>query len=326
MFGTRFTEKVGCRYPVQQAGMGTSATAPLAAAVSNAGGLGMLGGIMLPNEQIFAEIRETQRLSERPFGINFVSEFLDSSIIEPVARMCRVVEFFYGDPDADLVERVHGGGALASWQVGSSAEGMRAVEVGCDLIVVQGVEAGGHVRGTTGLLTLIEELREQTDATLVAAGGIGSGKKIVAAAVMGADAVRIGTRFLAAEESNAHDEYKAALVEAGAESTVLSRAFHNGWDNPHRALGSAIDAAACLDSGEIVGEVEIGGVVRPVEQFNSHTPTKKSTGNINAMALFAGESVGQVTAILPARQILEELMTEADEAAELFRARASAGR
>lgn len=312
MFGTRFTEAVGCRYPIQQAGMGTSATAALAAAVSNAGGLGMLGGIMLPRERVFAEIAEVRRLTDRPFGINFVSEFLDRSIVEPVARRCRVVEFFYGEPDADLVERVHSGGALAAWQVGSMAEGMRAVEAGCDVVIVQGVEAGGHVRGTTGLLTLLEELRERTDAVLVAAGGIGSGRKIVAAMVMGADAVRVGTRFLAAEESNAHDEYKAALVAADAEGTVLSRTFCNGWDNPHRALRSAIDAAGRLRAEDTVGEIEIAGVVQPVGRFNSHTPTKSSVGNIAAMALFAGESVGRVTAVSPASQIMAELVGEVD--------------
>ena len=312
MFSSRFTDLVGCDYPIQQAGFGASAVSRLAAAVSNAGGLGMIGGVMLPPDRVFEEIEATQKLTDRPFGINFICEFLDRSIVKTVAQQCRVVEFFWGDPEPDLVEAVHSGGALAAWQVGSASEGIRAAEVGCDLVVAQGVEAGGHVRGLTGLSTLLEELHDQVDVVLVGAGGIGSGRKMVAAMVAGADAVRVGTRFLAAEESDAHEDYKAALTRASGEDTVLTRLFRSGWDKPHRVLQTSIDAASALEDGAIIGEIEIGGVVHPVDKFNVQAPTVEARGNIEAMAMYAGESVGFVRKVSPASEIVSELITEAE--------------
>src|SRR5213079_183863 len=126
-----------------------------------------------------------------------------------------------------------------------------ARDAGCDVIVAQGIEAGGHVRGTLGLLPLLDEVRTVIDLPIVAAGGIGTGTAMAAALVAGADAVRVGTRFMVASESTAHPTYVEALIGAGADDTVLTTAFGDGWpDAPHRVLKSAIEAGEKLGSGQ----------------------------------------------------------------------------
>src|SRR5207247_10757963 len=139
-----------------------------------------------------------------PFCVHFLIPFLERECLEVAAARGRVVEFFYGDPDRDLVQTVHAGKALAAWQVGSVDEARAAVDVGCDFIVAQGVEAGGHVRGRIGLLPLLEQVLEVVDVPVVAAGGIGTARAMAAALATGASAVRVGTRIVAAVESTAH--------------------------------------------------------------------------------------------------------------------------
>src|SRR4051812_21088061 len=151
--------------------------------------------------------------------------FLDHAALEAAADRSVLVEFFWGEPDADLVDIVHRAGARAGWQVGTAAEARAAGDAGCDVVVVQGVEAGGHVRGTVGLLPLLSEVRDVVNVPIVGAGGIGTGESMAAVLTAGADAVRIGTRFVAAKESVAHPLYVEALVNATAGDTVLTTAF-----------------------------------------------------------------------------------------------------
>ena len=155
MLATRFTSLVGCRLPLQQAGMGTVAMAPLVLAVAEAGGLGMLGGVMLPPQVLAGMLDDLAARTRGAFGVNFLIPFLDRDAVPVAATRARVVEFFYGEPEAALVDAVHTGGALACWQVGSLGEAIAAARAGCDLIVAQGTEAGGHVRGRVGLLPLL---------------------------------------------------------------------------------------------------------------------------------------------------------------------------
>jgi nitronate monooxygenase len=162
MLTTRFTELVGCRLPIQQAGMGAVASPELAAAVSEAGGLGMLGMARSGGTTVRGLRKQLDRLSTltmKPFGINFIVTpqslaEAEAGCFELAASSTRVVEFFYGWPNRELADLVHRGGALVSWQVGSREEAVAAAEVGCDLIVAQSIAAGGHVRGTIGLNAL----------------------------------------------------------------------------------------------------------------------------------------------------------------------------
>ena len=311
MLTTRFTELVGCRLPLQQAGMGGITTVDLGVAVSEAGGLGMVGAGGLPADDVRSRLDEAISRTSAPVGVNFLMPFVDAAAVEEAGRRARVVEFFYGAPDSALVDTAKANGALACWQVGSADEARQAQDAGCDLIVAQGVEAGGHVRGTTGLLPLLDAVLAATpDLPVVAAGGIGTARAVKAVLAAGADAARVGTRFVAAEEADTHPDYAQALVEAGPDDTVLTTAFSVMWpDAPHRVLRSCVEAAEAFD-GDIVGEVEMGEARMALPRFAVPCPGRGATGSINAMALYAGQSVGAVTKTQPAAEIVRELTAD----------------
>ncbi|HEX6492680.1 MAG TPA: nitronate monooxygenase [Candidatus Dormibacteraeota bacterium] len=308
MSATRFTDLCGCQLPLQLAPMGGVASGPeLAAAVSGAGGLGMVAAVQ-PSIQLLAPVLDgVAARTGAPFGVNVLVPFVNPDLVAGAATRVRLVDFFYGDPDASLVALVHDAGALAGWQVGSAAEARAAVEAGCDLVVAQGVEAGGHVRGRLGLVPLLAEVLDAVDVPVVAAGGITTARGVGAALAAGADAVRIGTRFIAAEEADAHPDYVAAILAAGGDDTVLTEAYSLGWpDAPHRVLRSCVDAATGLEV-ELAGEMVLGGVPMPVPRWAPAPPGRSATGHIAAMALYAGQGVGAVRSIAPAAAIVAEL-------------------
>ena len=179
MLSTAFTELVGCRVPIQQAGMGGVAGPGLAAAVADAGGLGMVSMVFMPADEAGAAL---DALAGRPpdGGAECADPFLDRDVVAVAASRVRVVEFFYADPDPALIRLVHDGGALAAWQVGSLTEARAAADVGCDFIIVQGTEAGGHVRGQVSLLPLLESVLGAVDVPVVAAGGIATARGVAA--------------------------------------------------------------------------------------------------------------------------------------------------
>lgn len=320
MLTTRFTELIGCVAPIQQAPMNI-ATPALAAAVAGAGGLGMLatwGAQGVPPETIAAVFDALPKHTPGAYGANFVLRFLAPELreacVRAAAERARVVECFYTDPDPGVVAIVHDAGALAGWQVGSREEARAAEAAGCDFIVAQGSEAGGHVRGTIGLLALLDEVLAAVDVPVVAAGGIGSGRAMAAALAAGADGVRVGTRFIAAEETRAHPRYLQQLFAARASDSVLTEAFWVGWpDAPHRVLRSSLTAAEALPDGPIgEGSHILTGQPYPVQRFARGAPHQGMTGEIEAMALYAGESVGSVTRVQPAAEIVRELSDDAE--------------
>lgn len=309
---TAFTRLVGCRVPIQQAAMGRIAGPALAAAVAGAGGLGML-----PQ---YARGPAAERLAwlaantDGAFGMGFFAGEVERDLesFEAAARTARVVEVFWGRPRADLVRRVHAGGALAFWQVGSADEAAEAEAVGCDAVVAQGVEAGGHVRGTLPLLALLDQTLPRVRVPVVAAGGMATGRAMAAALAVGADAVRVGTRFAATAESDAHPEFVAALVAAGGDDTVLTTAFSTGWpDAPHRVLRRAVAEAEAAAS-EVVGRVVHGDRSWDVPRWGVDPPTRWTEGAITAMALYAGQGVGAVTGVPGAAAVVRELAEEAE--------------
>jgi len=320
MLATRFTELVGCTVPIQQAGMGAVSPPELAAAVSNAGGLGMVGtarwgGRTLPAlERLIDDVRAR---TDRPFGVNFVvsdrhMESTDPGCFALAARRARVVEFFWGWPDLALVETVHEQGALVSWQVGSKEEAVAAAEAGADLIIAQGVGAGGHVRGTVGVLALLDEVLDAVDVPVLAAGGIGTGRTLAAVLAAGAAGARMGTRFVASAESDAHPRYVEALIAARPVDTVYGSTFNAWWDAPGRVLRSSIEAAAAFE-GEVVGETpSLDGTREALPRFSPEAINRGTTGAIEAMSLWAGESVGGVKRVQPAAEIVREVAKEAE--------------
>jgi nitronate monooxygenase len=308
---TPFTTLLGCSHPLQLAPMGRIGTPELAAAVTNAGGLGMLpgGDARATLEPMLDEVAAATQGS---FGVNFLLPFLDPEAVHLAASRARLVEFFYGDPDSELVDRVHATGALAAWQIGSAGEARAAVEAGCDVVVAQGTEAGGHVRGSLALFPLLEQVLDTVGVPVVAAGGISTGRTVAAALAAGADAVRVGTRFAAARESAAHPDYVEALLRAVGEDTVLTESFGLDWpDAPHRVLRCCLEAAEAADEDTFAVRDE-GGRETPIEKWDSAPPSTNVRGRVAAMALYAGEGVAAVQRVQPAAEIVSELVDEAE--------------
>lgn len=282
---TRFTDLVGCELPLQLATLGGVGTAELAVAVAREGGLGMMpAGTDAP----------AAPPASGALGIGFLMPFGPSSDeVAQAARGVRVVEFFYSDPRAELIAAVHGGGALGAWQVGSVEEAVAAEAAGCDFVVAQGREAGGHVRGTMPLLELLPAVLQAVKVPVVAAGGIGTAQDVRKVLALGADAVRVGTRFVACEESGAHPDYVRALIAArGPGDTVLTTHFDDGWpDAPHRVLRVALEKAEASGNREVP------------------PPNRSRPGDIGDSAMYAGEGVGAITARTSAAEVVRELMS-----------------
>jgi NAD(P)H-dependent flavin oxidoreductase YrpB (nitropropane dioxygenase family) len=312
MIETSFTRLVGASAPIQLAAMPGISTPELVVAVANAGALGMFGATMMAPGELDAALAPLVEETGGAFGVNFLVPFLDPACVAVAARRARVVEFFYGEPDARLVDQVHGFGALVGWQVGSLAEAVAAERAGCDFIVAQGTEAGGHVRGGTSLLPLLSDVLSAVQIPVVAAGGIATARSLAAVLACGCGAARIGTRFVAASESGAHPAYVKALLDASVDATCLTEAFSVLWPAaPHRVLRSAI-AAAEERTEDIVGEDRVGEQLLPIQRFSVIAPTTTTRGAIDAMALYAGEGVACVNSVQPAATIIAELVEGAE--------------
>ncbi|MGH9208218.1 MAG: NAD(P)H-dependent flavin oxidoreductase, partial [Acidimicrobiales bacterium] len=274
---------LGSRLPFQLAVLGGVGTTELAAVVSTGGGLGMVPfGVEPPPTEL------------GPSGIGFLIPYVPPvEVIAEVAGGVRVVEYFEGDPDENLVRAGHRGGALVSWQVGSVDEGRSAEAAGCDLVVAQGVEAGGHVRGKAPLDELLPAMLAAIGVPVVAAGGIGTAQRVAALIGAGADAVRVGTRFLACPECNTHSAYVEALLAARAEDTVLTDAFDDDghWPASVRVLGGSLAQA------------------RLTRNRSTMPPTREAEHPLG-MACYAGVSVADLTRIQPAAEVLNDLTSE----------------
>jgi nitronate monooxygenase len=318
--GNAFTKLVGIDVPIVQAAMGGASSPALAATVSNAGGLGMLALAWSSADEVRAEIRATKALTTRPFGVNLVlTQLQEERLAIALGEGVQVISFFWGDPSSNLVEAAHLGGAKVLQTVSSAQDGRRAVLGGADVIVAQGWEAGGHVYGEVTTLALVPMVVDAVGATsVIAAGGIADGRGLAAALALGAAGVWIGTRFLAAPEAAINTRYRDFLLSAGETDTEYSGLFDVNWPKaPHRTLRNstsrAWEAAGRPPPGKRPGE---GGVVGrsasgDVVRYQSHTPDITTDGDIEAMALWAGQGVGLVRKIQPAGEIVREIAQEA---------------
>ena len=306
MLSTPFTELLGARVPLQQAPMGGVTTPELVAAVAGAGAVGMVPAQMLPADAPARLLDDLAGRTDGVVGVTFLLPFgADPACVEVAAAGARLVDFYYGDPDPALVARVHGGGALASWQAGSVAEARAAADAGCDLVCVQGMEGGGRIRGRVALLPLLAEVLDVVEVPVVAAGGIATARGVAACLAAGASAARVGPRGLATV---------AALLAAGAEDAVLTDAFSVMWPpgpEPHRTLRSALEAAEAF-GGEVVGETRMGATTLAVPRFGVPCPNRETTGEIAAMVHYAGQGVGAARQVVPAAQVVDELATGAE--------------
>jgi nitronate monooxygenase len=321
-FDTAFCRLVGIPLPIVQAPIGGLATPEVAAAASEAGALGMLAMTWKEPDEIDAIVAQMTELTDRPFGVNLI---LRTEQEERLKRCLdagvRIVSFFWGDP-APLIPIAHAAGALVMHTVGSAVEARRAVDVGVDIVVAQGWEAGGHVWGNVATMALVPAVVDAVGPTpVVAAGGIGDGRGLAAALALGASAGWLGTRFAASVEAQAHPRYQELLVAATETSTYHGTVFDVGWpDAPHRTLRNAtVDAweqAGRPPSGSRPGEGESlasDPAGDEVVRYQSVSPRAELDGDIDALSLWAGHSVALVRELKPVRDIVNDIAREAAE-------------
>jgi nitronate monooxygenase len=319
---TPLCDLLGIELPIVQAPIGSATCPALAAAVSEAGGLGMLALSWQAATEIPRIIRETKKRTERPFGVNLVLEWdqherLSVCLNEGV----RIISFFWGNP-APYIQQVHEAGALAIHTVGSTVEAQRATQSRADAVVAQGWEAGGHVRGDVGTFSLVPRIVDQVaPVPVIAAGGIGDGRGVAAALMLGAAGVWVGTRFVASDEAAVHPLYKQKIVAATENDTICSQLFNIGWENArHRTLHNSTiaqwKAAGCPANGFRPGEGEniaYSADGRTVLRYSDVMPLPGMRGNLEALAMYAGQSAGCVSDVQPAREIVRQLARQATE-------------
>ena len=303
------TDVLRCELPLQLAPMGSvSATPALPLAVARAGGHAMYPALALRPAALAPAI-DALAAETAAFGVNFLVPMINRASLELAAERAPYVDFFLAVPDPALVAVVAGNGGVCGWQVESADEARAAEAAGCGVVIAKGWESGGRKRiEGPALLPLLDAVLAAVSVPVIAAGGIATARGVAAAMAAGADGVRVGTRFIAASESDAHPEWVAAVLAAGAEDAVVSSAFNEGLPQPgpHRVLRSSIAAAEALGD-EHAGVVRLAGAEIPAPRFGPMPPTRESTGAIAAMPFYAGQSAGAVTAVAPAAEIVAEL-------------------
>ncbi|MGW1893556.1 NAD(P)H-dependent flavin oxidoreductase [Streptomyces sp. NPDC002004] len=303
---------LGSDVSLLQSGMGGVAGAELACAVSNAGAAGCAGGYKLVDGALSAMLDRLSTGTERPVGVNLIPEVVGPDELDrQVAQVLdetpeRVYLSLFGMPDDAVFERITAAGRRLVVQVGSVEDGVHAAERGA-VVVAQGIEAGGHLLGTSQRDELVAELRAQLpDACLVAAGGIGSPAEAGRAVAAGADGVLLGTAFVVAHESRAHARFKAAVTAADETDTVITDVYEIGWPGRrHRVLATAVTA----DPGQaknFIGRTVVEGKPYLVPRFSSAVPTDATSGRIEEMAMYCGLSCSAISDEISAADVVAE--------------------
>ena len=319
----KFTELLGLSVPIVQAPMGGGIAGPkLAAAVCNAGGLGLLPIWPMQREQAASQLTELRQATSGVFGVNLNVAFGPQAHLELALEFSvPVIHFFWGDC-TPFVARAKSKGALAMATVASAAEARRARDAGVDILVAQGLEAGGHVWGTIGLAALVPAVVDAGGGMpVVAAGGIADGRGLASALMLGASGAMLGTALLVADECGAHPQYKTAILNAGEGDTAYGTVFDTGWPGaPCRLLRNstfkAWESAGSPASGTRPGESDIvahGSGRLPIPRYSVQPPAADVEGNIEAMALYAGQGVGLVNTAAPAAMIISKIVQDAQD-------------
>lgn len=321
---TRFTEAYGLSTPIAQAGMAFVGMTPdLAVAVSNAGALGSLGVGLLPPSAMTQIIAGIRAGTSGPFNVNFITVFTGQAQIDAVcAAGVAVVSFHWGHPARAWIDQLHTAGVRVFEQVGSVADAKRAVDDGVDVVVAQGLEAGGHNFATLPTFALVPLVVDAVAPALVlAAGGIADGRGLAAALMLGADGAWIGTRLVATDESGAHDGYKSRLVAADATETVRTALFgpETPRFNPMRVLRNRVveqwqDRPADTAPRPVIGHTDLGGQDVEMRRFSNLVPMHGlTTGDLEEMALLSGQGVGLVDSVKGAASVIADITAQASE-------------
>lgn len=296
--GNVITEMCGVQYPIFLAGMAAISGPQLVAAVANAGGFGVLGGLRLAPLMLRKWLRETRALTDQPFGVNVVPKFGGPEVFEAQFQVIlqerpRILSLFYAeDYSADMIPRAKDAGMIVMVQTGTAALARKAIAHGADIIVAQGSEGGGHLnRGTIGLMSLLPAILDCAQGRpVLAAGGITTRQDVRAAMSLGASGVLVGTAFLASEESNAHPLYKQKILEASTDDTEYRTGYSFGWTygTPHRVIPNR-------DKWNVLRLV--GGGARAIDKDRM----------ARKLSLYAGQGVGKIHSIVPAAERVAEL-------------------
>ena len=313
---------LGCDHPILSAGMGGVARSELVAAVSGAGGYGILGMVRESADLISQEIDAVRARTSRPFAVNLIPAATDAKLLDAELAICFEKSVpamcFFWDVIPAAVTRTKAAGCLVLHQVGSLASARAAEMAGADVLIAQGVEAGGHVHGTIGALILVEQIARSVKIPVIASGGFATGASLIAAMALGAQGIHCGTAFLATKESFAHDDHKARVLAACGESTVYTDAFALNWppDSPVRVIRNSVtDALGHNLMGhhpdqlprEVIGQDD----GRPLLKYSTDSPLRTTTGDLEAMAAFAGQSAALINTLPTAEGRISTILSEA---------------
>jgi NAD(P)H-dependent flavin oxidoreductase YrpB (nitropropane dioxygenase family) len=301
--------------------MGHITCPELVAAVSDAGALGCMGMTGRGENAARVLVERTRALTSKPFAANFVLAYpTEPELSICIDRRVPIISLFWGNP-APFVSRIKNAGAKLLVTVGSVDEARRCADLGTDVIVAQGFEAGGHVRGVAATMPLVPRIVDEVSPIpVIAAGGIADGRGLAAALALGAQGAWIGTRFLAAVEADVHPHYRQRLLDAASTDTYFTTLYDVDWpDAPGRVLrNTTIDAwekAGFPPRGSRPGEGEIVAAQTEngywARRYEVVTAQKTYEGDIEALPLWAGQSVGLVKRIQPASEIVSEIAAEA---------------
>jgi nitronate monooxygenase len=321
---TALCDLLGIDHPIVQAPIGSASVPALAAAVSEAGALGTIALSWTKPEDVATLVDDVRARTGRPFHANILLEWPPEERLDAVLDAgAKIVSLTWGDP-TPYVARVHRAGALLIAAVATADEARRYAEAGVDAICSQGWEAGGHVAGDVATMSLVPAVVDAVSPVpVLAAGGIVDGRGVAAALALGAQGVWIGTRFLLAEETPVHPQYRERLLAARGEDAVWAAdLFDVGWENaPHRALRNSTrerwEAAGSPPPGHRPGEGETIATRpdgTPIARYSSAMPVASLSGDIEALSMWSGQGIGLLDRVQSAAEIVRELVEETDAA------------
>jgi nitronate monooxygenase len=323
---TPLCDLLGIEVPIVQAPIGSASVPALAAAVSEAGGLGTVALSWTRPNDVAALLDDVRARTSKPFHVNILLEWPPEERLEAaLAAGARIVSLAWGDP-GPYVDRVHSADALVIGTVGTAEEAKRFADAGVDAVCAQGWESGGHIWGEVSTMALVPAVVDAVSPLpVIAAGGIGDGRGIAAALALGAKGVWIGTRFLLAEEAPVHPDYRERLLRAGGQDAAYATDLFNlGWERaPHRALRNSTrdrwEAAGSPPPGERPGEGETVAARAdgtPIARYSSSMPVESISGDIEALSMWSGQGIGLADRVQPAAEIVAELVAEAEQTIE----------
>lgn len=304
MVNNRLVNLLGVKYPIIQGGMAWVATAELAAAVSNAGGLGLIGCGAAPVEVVKEEILKVKKMTDKPFGVNvmLLSPHADSIMEMLYDENVSIVTTGAGNP-GKYIDKLKQVGTKVIPVVPSVALAKRMEKAGADAVIVEGTEAGGHI-GELTTMTVVPQVVDNVDIPVIAAGGIADGRGYIAAMSLGAEGVQIGTRFVCSDECIAHAEYKNKIIESKDRDAIVTGRITG---HPVRIIKNKLSRRIINLEKDIKNKDEIDNL--------TVGSLKKAAidGNVEDGSVMAGQSSGIISDIKSCKMIIEDIMAEAEK-------------